>query len=134
MTDLEQAREFFLKDRYAMVTTGIEIDAVGERYARCSLKLDERHKNATGQVMGGALFTLADFVFAVATNFKQPVTVTTTSQISYLGVAKGDVLYGESRLLKDGKRVCFYEIVITDNLGNAVATVASSGVHLSAKA
>lgn len=134
MTDLEQAREFFLKDRYAMVTTGIEIDAVGERYARCSLKLDERHKNATGQVMGGALFTLADFVFAVATNFKQPVTVTTTSQISYLGVAKGDVLYGESRLLKDGKRVCFYEIVITDNLGNTVATVASSGVHLSAKA
>ena len=134
MTDLEQAREFVLKDRYAMVTTGIEIDAVGERYARCSLKLDERHKNATGQVMGGALFTLADFVFAVATNFKQPVTVTTTSQISYLGVAKGDVLYGESRLLKDGKRVCFYEIVITDNLGNAVATVASSGVHLSAKA
>lgn len=134
MTDLEQAREFFLKDRYAMVTTGIEIDAVGERYARCSLKLDERHKNATGQVMGGALFTLADFVFAVATNFKQPVTVTTTSQISYLGVAKGDVLYGESRLLKDGKRVCFYEIVITDNLGNTVATVASSGVHLNAKA
>lgn len=130
MTELEEAREFFIKDRYAMVTTGIEIEEVGERYAKCSLKLDERHMNATGHVMGGAIYTLADFVFAVATNFKQLVTVTTVSQISYLGAAKGDTLYGESKLLKDGKRTCFYEIHITDNLGNAVAVVSTSGSHL----
>lgn len=130
MTDLEEAREFFIKDRYAMVTTGIEIEEVGEHYAKCSLKLDERHKNATGQVMGGAMFTLADFVFAVATNFKQPVTVTAVSQISYLGIAKGDTLYGESKLLKDGRRTCFYEINITDNLGNLVAVVSTSGSHI----
>lgn len=130
MTELEEAREFFIKDRYAMVTTGIEIEEVGERYAKCSLKLDERHMNATGHAMGGAIYTLADFVFAVATNFKQPVTVTAVSQISYLGAAKGDTLYGESKLLKDGKRTCFYEINITDNLGNAVAVVSTSGSHL----
>ena len=87
MTELEEAKEFFIKDRYAMVTTGIEIEEVGERYAKCSLKLDDRHRNATGHIMGGVVFTLADFVFAVATNFKQPVTVTTVSQISYLGTA-----------------------------------------------
>lgn len=130
MTELEKARAFFIKDRYAMVTTGIEIDAVGEQYAKCSLKLDERHKNATGHVMGGVLFTLADFVFAVASNFNQPVTVTTTSQISYLGIARGDTLYGESKLLRDGRRTCFYEINITDNLGNAVAVVTCSGLKL----
>lgn len=130
MTELEEAREFFIRDRYAMVTTGIEIEEVGERYAKCSLKLDDRHRNATGHVMGGAVFTLADFVFAVATNFKQPVTVTTVSQISYLGTAKGDILYGESRLLKDGRRNCFYQIYITDNLGTDVAVVSVSGVHL----
>lgn len=131
MTELEQAREFFIKDKFAMVTTGIEIDAVGEKYARCSLKLDDRHQNATGHVMGGVLFTLADFVFAVASNFKQPVTVTTTSQISYLGTPKGNVLFGESRLLKDGRRTCFYEVSITDNLGNAVAVVTCSGYRIS---
>lgn len=130
MTELEEAREFFIKDRYAMVTTGIEIEEVGEHYAKCSLKLDERHMNATGHAMGGAIYTLADFVFAVATNFKQPVTVTAVSQISYLGAAKGDTLYGESKLLKDGKRTCFYEINITDNLGNAVAVVSTSGSHI----
>ncbi len=130
MTELEEAREFFIKDRYAMVTTGIEIEEVGERYAKCSLKLDDRHRNATGHIMGGVVFTLADFVFAVATNFKQPVTVTTVSQISYLGTAKGDILYGESRLLKDGRRNCFYQIYIADNLGTDVAVVSASGVHL----
>ena len=130
MTDVEKAREFFIKDRFAMVTTGIDIMEVGEHYAKCCLKLDERHVNATGHVMGGAIFTLADFVFAVTTNFNQPTTVTTVSQISYLGTPKGDVLYGESRLLKDGRRNCFYEIQITDNLGNLIAVVSTSGAHL----
>ena len=130
MTELEEARQFFIRDKYAMVTTGIEIEAVGKRYARCSLRLDDRHRNATGHVMGGVIFTLADFVFAIATNFKQPVTVTTVSQISYLGTAKGDILYGESKLLKDGRRNCFYQIYITDNLGTDVAVVSVSGVHL----
>jgi len=130
MFTLEEAKDFFSSDRYAMATTGIEILEVGEHYAKCELKLDERHKNATGHVMGGVMFTLADFVFAVSTNTKEAVTVTTVSQISYLGAPKGDVLYGESRLLKEGRRACFYEILITDNLGNDVARVATNGTHV----
>ena len=131
METVEEAREFFSKDRYATLITGIEIDEVGERYARCSLRLNENHKNAVGHVMGGVMFTMADFVFAVATNFRQPPTVTVTSQISYLSSPKGEILYGESRLLKDGKRNCFYEIAITDDLGTQVAVVNVNGAHLS---
>lgn len=130
MTDLQEAREIFIKDTYAMVTTGIEIDEVKDRYAKCSLKLDDRHKNATGNVMGGVIYTMADFTFAVAANFKQTLTVTTVSQTSYMGTAKGNMLYSESRLLKDGRRNCFYEIQITDNLGTLVAVVSVSGTHL----
>jgi len=63
--NLEEAKEFFKNDLYATNATGIEIVAVGERYSKCVLKLDERHKNAVGHVMGGVMFTLADFVFAV---------------------------------------------------------------------
>ena len=134
MRSLQEAREFFLADRFAMVTSGIEIEAVDDGYAKCSMKIDDRHVNATGHVMGGAIFTLADFVFAVATNTPGNVTVTTVSQISYLGTPKGDVLYGESRILKDGRRNCFYEISITDNAGTPVAVVSTSGVHLTAPA
>ena len=129
MTELEEARSMFEKDAYAMMT-GIEIDVVGDRYAKCSLKLNERHCNAIGQVMGGVMYTLADFTFAVAANFKQNRTVTTVSQISYLSPVKGDMLYGESRLIRDGKRNCFYQIMITDNLGTEIAIVSVNGTHL----
>ncbi|MDD6136893.1 MAG: PaaI family thioesterase [Lachnospiraceae bacterium] len=130
MWTIEDARAYFMNDRFAMDTTGIEILDVKEKYAKCSFAVDERHQNATGHVMGGAIFTLADFVFAVATNTRESVTVTTTSQISYLSAPKGKVLYGESRLLKDGRRNCFYEINITDELGTFVAVVSTTGVHL----
>ena len=131
MTDLEIARDFFSGDKYATESTGIVIDEVKEKYAKCSLKLNASHRNAVGNVMGGVMFTLADFVFAVATNFNQEdITVTTVSQICYLGIAKGDILYGESKLIKDGRTTCFYEIVISDNLGNNVAIVTMTGAHL----
>lgn len=128
MTDLEKARNFFANDRYATQSTGIVIDDVRDKYAKCSLKLNDSHKNAIGNVMGGVLFTLADFVFAVATNFNQPTfAVTVVSQISYFNMTKGDTLFGESVLLKDGRTTCFYEIKITDNLGTDIAVVNVTG-------
>lgn len=130
MTDLEEAREFFSHDKYATEATGIQIDEVKEGYAKCSLKLNSSHRNAVGGVMGGVMFTLADFAFAVATNFRRPPTVSLVSQISFLSSTKGDVLYGESRLIKDGKRNCFYEITITDDLGKDIAVVSVTGAHI----
>lgn len=130
MWTIEDARDYFGKDQFAVVATGIEILQVGENYAKCSFSIEERHQNATGHVMGGAIFTLADFVFAVATNTREMVTVTTASQISYLSTPKGKTLIGESKLLKDGRKNCFYEIVITDEVGTMVAVVSTTGTHL----
>ena len=130
MTTLEEAREFFSNDKFATQVTGIVIDDVGEKYAKCSLKLEPCHRNAVGGVMGGVIFTLADFVFAVASNFNQPMTVTTSSHISYIGSVRGEILYGESKLLRDGKRTCFYEITVTDETGNLVAVVSANGSHI----
>lgn len=130
MTELEEARKTFADDRYATASTGCDILEVGEKYAKCRLTLDSRHYNAVGQVMGGVSYTLADFTFAVASNFHQSPTVTVTAQISYLGAVKGTVLYGESRLIKDGRRNCFYEVAITDDLGTPVAVASFTGAHV----
>lgn len=127
---LNEARAFFSADRFATQAMGAVIEAVSEKYAKCSLVLDERHYNAVGQVMGGVAYTLADFVFAVATNFRQSPTVTLTAQITYLNPINGKVLFGESRLIKDGKRNCFYEIAITDDLGTPIANVMMTGAHV----
>lgn len=131
MSDIERVREFFSRDVFATSATGIVIDEIGDKWAKCSLKLDTRHKNAANQVMGGVIFTIADFTFAAAVNRPDSnVTVTTSSNISFIGTVKGDTLIAETKLLKDGKRSCFYEIEVKDELGNLVATVNTVGTHL----
>lgn len=64
---LKKVQERFKNDRFA-TDNGAVIEEVGEGYARCVMSLDEHHYNAVGSVMGGAVFTVADFAFAVASN------------------------------------------------------------------
>lgn len=131
MSDLERARAFFANDRFATEAAKIRIDEVSPGRAVCSLGIGGVHKNAVGQVMGGVIFTLADFVFAVATNFDAPFpTVTVNSSVSYFSPVKGSRLTGTSRLIKDGKRTCFYQIDVTDDTGLLIASVTTTGAHL----
>lgn len=127
MSCLEEAREYFGKDLYASRQTGIVIEAAEPGYAKCSLKIEDRHKNALGQVMGGVFFTMADYAFAIASNFKQPPTVTQTSQIVYLSAVKGSVLYAETEKIRGGRKTCFYKIMITDDTGADIAYVTTTG-------
>ena len=126
---LEEAREHFKNDRFA-TNAGMQIDELGEDYSVCSVTLSDDHKNAYGGVMGGAIFTLADYTFAVSSNFNQPQTVSISSQINFIGMAKGKKLLSESHLIKDGRSTCLYSIDITDDLGTKIAYVTISGMKL----
>lgn len=123
---LKQVQERFKKDRYA-TDNGAVIEAVDEGYARCVMELDGHHYNAVGGVMGGAIFTIADFAFAVASNWNKKPCVSLSAQINYLGKAKGRRLIAEARKVKEGRTTCYYLIEVKDDLGNQVAHVTSSG-------
>lgn len=129
--NIEEIRAFFAEDKFATKMTGIEIDMAGEGYSKCSLLLNENHKNLFGDVMGGVLFTLADFAFAVSVGSPGHYTTTLSSEIRYLARAKGDHLYAECKVAKNGSRVCFADVVITDDSGKKIALVSVSGLHLS---
>lgn len=126
MKTLEEVRAFFEKDRFA-TENGAVIEEVKDGYARCVMELCDCHRNALGAVMGGAIFTLADFAFAVASNWNREPHVSLTSQITYLGKAKGNRLIAEAKLIREGRTTCYYVIEITDELGTQVAHVTSSG-------
>lgn len=126
MENLDKVRKVFENDRFA-TENGAVIEAIREGYARCSLKLDSRHRNALGAVMGGASFTLADFAFAVAANWERPGVVSLCSNITYLGVAKGEILIAEAVRVKEGRTTGYYRIDVTDELGNPVAAVTTTG-------
>lgn len=121
--NIEEVKDFFKNDLYATKLSGIEILQVQENYAKCSMKITENHRNAAGGVMGGAIFTLADFCCAVATNKKEQLAVAAQGSISFLNSTKGDILYAENVLQKNGKRNAFNLIKIYDELGTAVAEV-----------
>ena len=70
MKPTEQIVDLFSKDRFA-TDNGAVIAEVDDHYAKCILQLEDRHRNAMGAVMGGVYFTLADFAFAVASNWQE---------------------------------------------------------------
>ena len=113
MSKLDEARELFSKDLYATKMSGITIEEVGENYAKCAMKITDNHRNAYGGVMGGAIYTLADLAFAVASNFDKPSpTVSLVGQATFLSMTKGSILYAETELIKDGRTNCFIDVKI----------------------
>ncbi len=124
--DIEEAREYFRGDRFA-TENGMVIDELGEDYALCSMELTDSHRNAAGGVMGGVMFTLADFAFAVASNNVHNLTVAITCTINYLSGVKGDRLYALARCVKDGRTTCVYDIEITDSANRDVARFTGTG-------
>lgn len=126
------ARKIFAADRFATEGVGINIEEARENYARCTLEPGPIHFNADGTVMGGVVFTLADFTFAVAANTRAlsdgtPAAVTLSAQTQFLSPAKGDKLTAEARCIKAGRSVCVFEITVTDVSSNTVALVISTG-------
>lgn len=129
MTDVERARQVFAGNYFAQ-WIGCDIDDVAPGYARCSMALRPEHNNALGRVMGGAIYTLADFAYAVASNFDRDVFVTGSSHIRFLRAATGTRLVAEARELRSGRRSCLYEVEIRDDAGELVALAQVGGSFL----
>ncbi|MEE0939119.1 PaaI family thioesterase [Methanobrevibacter sp.] len=126
---LESAREFFYKDKFA-VNTGIVLDEITEDEAICSLELNDEHRNAYGGVMGGVIFTLADFAFAVLSNQIHQLTVAQQVDIHYLSAPKGDKLIAKATCRKSGRTSSIVNVDISDDLGRDVAQFIGTGFKL----
>ena len=126
---LEEVRKVFEGDRFA-TQNGAVIDEIGDRSAVCSLSLTPSHRNAMGAVMGGVYFMLADFAFAVASNWENMGCVSLRSDISFLSGAKGERLIAKAECIKDGRTTACYRVDVTDDLGNLAATVTVTGYRV----
>ena len=128
MPDLEELRQRFAADRFATEHLEAEIVLAEPRHARCSCPILPSHLNAAGTPMGGAIFTLADFAFAVAANgFSEDITVSQNCAIYFLAPAKGKAMVAEARCIKAGRTTCLYTIDVTDELGTHIAHMTTNG-------
>lgn len=126
---LESAREFFYKDKFA-VNTGITLDEITDDVAICSLDIKDDHRNAYGGVMGGVIFTLADFAFAVLSNQIHQLTVAQQVDIHYLSAPKGDKLIARATCRKSGRTSSIVNVDISDDTGRDVAQFIGTGFKL----
>lgn len=117
---IQEIREFFSRDLFAM-RCGCEIVDAGRGFATCAMDLVPEHRNAQGNVMGGAIFTLADFAVGVAANIGEAPTAGITNTIDYLSFPRGARLTATARVEKSGNKVAFYAVDVTDELGTDVA-------------
>ncbi len=118
----EELVKRFQSDRFATEVTGIEIVDVAPGYAKVKLEVQSRHYNAVGIVQGGALFTLADFAFAVASNTQDDqVTVSIESTMSFFKPTTTGTLFAEAKLLSRSKSLQSFEVPVTNEKGELVA-------------
>ncbi len=131
MYNLDELNEFFKNDIFATKLLNAKILEANNDYAKCFFEITADHKNAKGVVMGGAIFSLADFTFAVATNqHEEYYTVSTTSNINFIRPAFNGKLTAEAIKIKDGKTICFYDVNVFDDNNILIAKVNMTGTHV----
>ena len=128
-TELESWKEFFSKDRFA-VENGCRIVDASPGYAKIELEITERHFNATGIVQGGALFTLADFAFAVAANSTGKRIVGISTYMNFFKATRGGVLTAIAKEVSSSRKLTTVEVELFDDAGNLVARFQGNGYIL----
>lgn len=124
--NIDEVREFFAHDLWATEACGCEVLEASKGHAVCAFDITERHRNAMGNVMGGAIFTLADFSLAIACNVAEEPTVAVTNTIEFLASTKGTRLIATCDADKSGRSLGFYTAVVTDDLGAEIARMTAT--------
>jgi acyl-CoA thioesterase len=117
--------ELFEKDRFAK-NCGIQIVNVRPGFAECTMIITENHLNGIGILMGGALFTLADFTFSLAANSHGTIAVTLNASISYLQkCSKGRITAVATEVFRTVK-TALYRVSVSDETNQLIAEVSGT--------
>ncbi|BCO10424.1 phenylacetic acid degradation protein [Desulfolithobacter dissulfuricans] len=111
---------FFQKDSFARYV-GIELLDVAPGYARVQLDISSHHLNGVNIAHGGAIFALADYAFAVASNSHGTVALGINATISYLKAAGEGLLTAEAKEISRNPKLATYQVSIADADRNLIA-------------
>jgi acyl-CoA thioesterase len=120
MAGMEAIKAFFKQDKFA-AHVGIELLAVSEGCARAALDIKPHHLNAVGIVHGAAIFSLADLVFAMASNSHGTVAVAVNVNISFMKAVSRGRLTAEATEVSRNAKLASYNIRITDEQEQLIA-------------
>jgi acyl-CoA thioesterase len=117
---MDDLQRLVAQDAFAR-SIGIEVPEYGDGRASARMTIEPRHLNSTGALHGGAIFSLADAAFAVASNSHGTVAVSIEASISYFTAVKSGVVTAEAREVSRNHKLATYLIDVTDGSGAPVA-------------
>jgi acyl-CoA thioesterase len=118
---MQEIKEFFVaEDKFAR-HSGIELVDLGPGWAKACMKIEPFHFNGARTVHGGAIFTLADFAFAVASNSHGTLAMGINTSVSFVKAALKGTLHAEARELAKSAKLASYSVMVTDDAGDVVA-------------
>ncbi|MDD2365857.1 MAG: PaaI family thioesterase [Desulfuromonadaceae bacterium] len=118
---MESIKRFFSTEDIFAQHTGIELQDVQLGCAKAKMKIEPFHLNGAKTVHGGAIFTLADFVFAVASNSHGKLAMGINTSISFVKAPLSGILYAEAKEQSRNSKLASYSVTITDESGDVVA-------------
>jgi acyl-CoA thioesterase len=118
---LKNLLTFFKKNDKFASHSGIELLEISKGGAKAVMEIQKHHLNAVGSVHGGAIFTLADFVFAVASNSHGTVAVAINVSISFLKAANKGRLFAEAKEVALNPKLASYTVNVTNEQDDLIA-------------
>lgn len=113
---------------------GFSLTDIREGYAKGELELTSMHANPIGSTHGGVIFSIADTVGGAAASSRGRFVTTVSGNINYLSPAMNCTkLIGESREIKVGKKMCVYEVTITNEQDKVIAVATMTFFYLEKK-
>ena len=111
---------FFLNDAWAQ-EAGIELMEVSPGRAKVRMRIAGWHKNSHGTVHGGAIFTLADTAFALASNSHGIPAAAINASIFFVKAATSGTLYAVAEEFSQNPKIATYTVTVTDDHGDKIA-------------
>jgi acyl-CoA thioesterase len=114
--------QFMLENDRVAVWLKVELLEVEEGRSKIAMVVRDDMLNAAGVCQGGAIFSLADFAFALAANSYGKVALGTSANITFVNPAfKGERLIAEAFERGRTKRRGVYEVEVKKEDGTLVA-------------
>ena len=118
-------------DRFC-VANDMKITVLEEGYAEAEMPISEDKLNGLDVVQGGAIYTLADFAFAGASNANKDDRrcIGSATSINYIRPGSGTKLKAVAKIIHVGKKTCLSSVEVFNDQNKLVATATFQGFML----
>ncbi len=119
---MDQIKSFFSTHDHFAKHCGIELVHADVGEAKVRMDVHKFHMNGVDVVHGGAIFTLADFAFAIASNSHGSIAMGINVSINFIKSAFAGTLVAEAKEISRNPKLATYFIEVKNEQNDLIAT------------